>query len=66
MEQEYVPKEIIIEDEIEDSFILSEWLSSKKRSKGNYKSTSKRRKEKFNWNGKKKCNRIPGEIFWYE
>ena len=30
MEQEYVPKEIIIEDEREDSFILSEWLSSKK------------------------------------
>lgn len=30
MEQEYVPKEIIIEDEIEDSFILSEWLSAKK------------------------------------
>nr|WP_317331197.1 excinuclease ABC subunit UvrC [uncultured Romboutsia sp.] len=30
MEQEYIPKEIIIEDEIEDSFILSEWLSSKK------------------------------------
>ena len=30
MEQAYVPKEIIIEDEIEDSFILSEWLSSKK------------------------------------
>ena len=30
MEQEYVPKEIIIEDEIEDSFILSEWLTSKK------------------------------------
>ena len=30
MEQEYVPKEIIIEDEIEDRFILSEWLSSKK------------------------------------
>ena len=30
MEQEYVPKEIIIADEIEDSFILSEWLSSKK------------------------------------
>lgn len=30
MEQEYVPKEIIIEDKIEDSFILSEWLSSKK------------------------------------
>lgn len=30
MEQEYVPKEIIIEEEREDSFILSEWLSSKK------------------------------------
>ena len=30
MEQEYIPKEIIIEDEIEDSFILSQWLSSKK------------------------------------
>lgn len=30
MEQEYVPKEIIVEEEIEDSFILSEWLSSKK------------------------------------
>ena len=30
LEQEYIPKEIIIEDEIEDSFILSEWLSSKK------------------------------------
>lgn len=30
MEQEYIPKEIIIEDEIEDSFILAEWLSAKK------------------------------------
>lgn len=30
IEQEYIPKEIIIEDEIEDSFILSEWLSAKK------------------------------------
>lgn len=30
MEQEYIPKEIIIEDEIEDSFILEEWLSAKK------------------------------------
>ncbi|MGL5695187.1 MAG: excinuclease ABC subunit UvrC [Peptostreptococcaceae bacterium] len=30
MEQEYVPRELIIEDEIEDSFILQEWLSSKK------------------------------------
>ncbi len=30
MEQEYIPKDLIIEDEIEDSFILEEWLSSKK------------------------------------
>ncbi|MEG1310449.1 MAG: excinuclease ABC subunit UvrC [Romboutsia sp.] len=30
MEQEYIPKELIIEDEIEDSSILEEWLSSKK------------------------------------
>lgn len=30
MEQEYIPKEIIIEDEIEDSFIMEEWLSAKK------------------------------------
>lgn len=30
MEQEYIPKEIIIEGEIEDSFILEEWLSAKK------------------------------------
>ncbi len=30
MEQEYIPKELIIEDEIEDSFILEEWLSAKK------------------------------------
>ena len=30
MEQEYIPKEIIIEDEIENSFILEEWLSAKK------------------------------------
>lgn len=30
MEQEYIPKELIIEDEIEDSFVLEEWLSSKK------------------------------------
>ncbi len=33
MEQEYIPKEIIIEDEIEDSFILEEWLSTKKSQK---------------------------------
>ena len=30
MEQEYTPRELIIEDEIEDSFILEEWLSAKK------------------------------------
>ncbi len=30
MEQEYIPKEIIIEDEIEDITILEEWLSAKK------------------------------------
>ncbi len=30
MEQEYIPRELIIEDEIEDSFILEEWLTSKK------------------------------------
>ena len=30
MEQEYIPRELIIEDEIEDSFILDEWLSTKK------------------------------------
>lgn len=30
MEQEYIPKELIVEDEIEDSFILEEWLSAKK------------------------------------
>ena len=33
MEQEYIPKEIIIEDEIEDMSILEEWLSSKKSQK---------------------------------
>ena len=33
MEQEYIPKEIIIEDEIEDMAILEEWLSSKKSQK---------------------------------
>ena len=30
MSQDYIPKEIIIEDEVEDSFVLEEWLSSKK------------------------------------
>ena len=33
MEQEYVPKEIIIEDEIEDRYILEQWLSDKKGNK---------------------------------
>ena len=33
MEQEYIPKEIIIEDEIEDMSILEVWLSSKKSQK---------------------------------
>ncbi|WP_122638896.1 excinuclease ABC subunit UvrC [Romboutsia sp. Marseille-P6047] len=33
MEQEYIPRELIIEDEIEDNFILEEWLSSKRGSK---------------------------------
>ena len=33
MEQEYIPRELIIEDEIEDSFILEEWLSTKKSQK---------------------------------
>lgn len=28
--QDYIPKEIIIEDEIEDSFVLEEWLTDKK------------------------------------
>ena len=28
--QDYVPKEILIEDEVEDSFVLEEWLSNKK------------------------------------
>ena len=30
IEQEYIPKEIIIEYDIEDRFIIEEWLSSKK------------------------------------
>ncbi|MGM9532297.1 excinuclease ABC subunit UvrC, partial [Intestinibacter sp.] len=33
MEQEYIPKEIIIDEEIEDNYILEEWLSHKKGSK---------------------------------
>ncbi|WP_278682612.1 excinuclease ABC subunit UvrC [Paraclostridium bifermentans] len=35
--QEYIPKEIIIEDEIEDSFVLEEWLTDKKGQKVNIK-----------------------------
>lgn len=30
MAQDYIPKEILIESEVEDSFILEEWLSDKK------------------------------------
>ena len=33
IEQEYIPKEIIIEYDIEDRFIIEEWLSSKKSQK---------------------------------
>lgn len=35
MEQEYIPKELIVEDEIEDSFIIEEFLTSKKGQKVN-------------------------------
>lgn len=35
--QDYIPKEIIIEDEIEDSFVLEEWLTDKKGQKVNIK-----------------------------
>ncbi|MCU9810888.1 excinuclease ABC subunit UvrC [Paraclostridium sp. AKS81] len=35
--QDYIPKEIIIEDEIEDSFVLAEWLTDKKGQKVNIK-----------------------------
>ena len=48
MEQEYVPKEIIIEDEIEDSFILSEWLSSKKGQKVTIRVPQKGEKKSLN------------------
>ena len=33
MEQEYIPKEIIIDEELEDRYILEQWLSDKKGSK---------------------------------
>ena len=33
MEQEYIPKEIIIDEEIEDNYILEEWLSDKRGNK---------------------------------
>ncbi|GAA0703705.1 excinuclease ABC subunit UvrC [Paraclostridium ghonii] len=35
--QDYIPKEIIIEDEIEDSFVLQQWLCDKKGQKVNIK-----------------------------
>ncbi|MGL4797393.1 MAG: excinuclease ABC subunit UvrC [Paraclostridium sp.] len=37
MGQDYIPKEILIEDEVEDIFILEEWLSSKKGQRVNIK-----------------------------
>ena len=45
VEQEYIPKEIIIEDEIEDSFILEEWLTSKKGNKVSIKVPQKGEKK---------------------
>ncbi|HSQ90248.1 excinuclease ABC subunit UvrC [Romboutsia sp.] len=45
MEQEYIPKDLIIEDEIEDSFILEEWLSSKKGQKVNIRVPQKGEKK---------------------
>ena len=33
MEQEYIPKEIIIDEDIEDREILEQWLSEKKGNK---------------------------------
>ncbi|EGT3972896.1 excinuclease ABC subunit UvrC [Clostridioides difficile] len=44
-EQEYIPKELIIEDEIEDSSILEEWLSSKKGQKVTIRVTQKGEKK---------------------
>lgn len=43
--QDYIPKEIIIEDEIEDSFVLQQWLSDKKGQKVNIKVPQKGEKK---------------------
>ncbi|GAA3658303.1 excinuclease ABC subunit UvrC [Asaccharospora irregularis] len=44
-QQEYIPKELIIEYEIEDNFILEEWLSSKKGQKVSIKVPQKGEKK---------------------
>lgn len=43
--QDYVPKEILIEDDVEDSFILEEWLSAKKGQKVSIKIPQKGEKK---------------------
>ena len=43
--QDYIPKEIIIEDDIEDSIILEKWLSDKKGKKVNIKVPKKGEKK---------------------
>ncbi|WP_250674780.1 excinuclease ABC subunit UvrC [Paraclostridium ghonii] len=43
--QDYIPKEIIIEDEIEDSFVLQAWLCDKKGQKVNIKVPQKGEKK---------------------
>lgn len=45
IEQEYIPKDLIIEDEIEDSFVLEQWLSSKKGQKVNIRVPQKGEKK---------------------
>lgn len=44
-QQEYIPKELIIEYEIEDNFILEEWMSSKKGQKVSIKVPQKGEKK---------------------
>ena len=43
--QDYVPKEILIEDDVEDSFVLEEWLSAKKGQKVSIKIPQKGEKK---------------------
>ncbi|MGL5712038.1 MAG: excinuclease ABC subunit UvrC, partial [Paraclostridium sp.] len=45
MAQDYIPKEILIEDEVEDSFVLEEWLSAKKEQRVNIKVPQKGEKK---------------------